>query len=221
MESVSVINTKSYGQGCPIAIALDVLGDRWTLLILRDLAHAPLRFLDLQALNAGLSSNLLTTRLRQLEARGLVTRYRLAAPATAHVYALVPQARDDVLEVLNALGRFGAGLLASVEQQSAPESMLRQLKCTARLLEGKHLGIEGEFALVFDGESYGLSMSANSVAATREPAPDPVATVAAPSATMALLANRGLTLEQAEQRGLTISGDRRAGLALVDGLSLK
>ncbi|MFR9752875.1 winged helix-turn-helix transcriptional regulator [Nocardia sp. 004] len=218
---MSINSTKSYGQGCPIAVALDALGDRWTLLILRDLAHAPLRFLDLQAINPGLSSNLLTMRLRQLESRGLVTRYQLPAPSSANVYALATAARDGVLDVLNALGRFGAGMLETIDRESAPELMMRQLRCTARLLEAKHLEIEGEFGLVFDGERFGLRVSVNSVVATEELSADPVATITTSSATMALLVNGGLTLDEAEQRGMSISGDRQAGLALLDGLHLR
>jgi len=100
----------TYGQGCPIAVALDAIGDRWTLLLLRDLAHAPMRYSDLQAINPRISPNLLSKRLRQLQDAGLVAKRGLPPPAAATVYELRPEARAAVLPVLNALGRFGAYL---------------------------------------------------------------------------------------------------------------
>ena len=64
----------TYSQGCPIAVALDTIGDRWMLLLLRDLAHAPMRYSDLQAINPKMSPNLLSKRLRQLQDAGLVSK---------------------------------------------------------------------------------------------------------------------------------------------------
>jgi DNA-binding HxlR family transcriptional regulator len=97
----------TYSQGCPIAVALDTIGDRWMLLLLRDLAHAPMRYSDLQAINPKISPNLLSKRLRQLQDAGLVSKRVLPPPGAATVYELAPEARAAVLPVLNALGRFG------------------------------------------------------------------------------------------------------------------
>ncbi|MDQ3952973.1 MAG: helix-turn-helix transcriptional regulator, partial [Actinomycetota bacterium] len=75
--------SRSYQQYCPLARALDFVGDRWTLLILRELFFAPKRFTDLQTRLEGIAPNLLSRRLKELEARGLVVRRRLAPPAAA------------------------------------------------------------------------------------------------------------------------------------------
>lgn len=83
---------RSYQQYCPLARALDVVGDRWTMLILRELLFAPKRFTDLETGLDGIAPNLLSRRLKELEGRGLVSRRRLDPPASAMVYEATPQA---------------------------------------------------------------------------------------------------------------------------------
>ncbi|MCB9645090.1 MAG: helix-turn-helix transcriptional regulator [Deltaproteobacteria bacterium] len=99
--------TRSYHQFCGVARALDVVGERWTLLIIRDLLPGPLRFSDLLELEEGIGPNLLTQRLKNLEAHGVLEIRTLPPPGRARVYALTElgmSLRDAVL----ALGRFGA-----------------------------------------------------------------------------------------------------------------
>src|SRR4030095_4119546 len=71
---------KRYGQHCPVAKSLDLVGERWTLLIVRDLLRAPARFQDLRAQLAGIPPKLLADRLRRLERQGPVTRGRKRPP---------------------------------------------------------------------------------------------------------------------------------------------
>lgn len=101
---------KSYQQYCGIAASLDRLGDRWTLLILRELVLGDQRFTDLRNALPGLAPNLLAERLRNLEDDGLVSRHELPAPAARTVYA--PTAYGlRVAPVLRALARFGLPFL--------------------------------------------------------------------------------------------------------------
>src|SRR5688500_11690563 len=102
--------TRRYDQYCPIAVALDTLGDRWTLLILRDLSMGEQRFTDLKATLRGIAPNLLAERLRDLQADGLVEQRELPPPAARSVYAITDAGREAV-PVLRALARFGAGRL--------------------------------------------------------------------------------------------------------------
>jgi DNA-binding HxlR family transcriptional regulator/putative sterol carrier protein len=83
-----------YQQYCALARALDVAGDRWTLLIVRELAPGPRRFTDLVDGLPGISRNLLTERLRTLERDGLIARQDLPAPAARQVYELTDDGRD-------------------------------------------------------------------------------------------------------------------------------
>jgi DNA-binding HxlR family transcriptional regulator len=98
---------RSYEQYCPIAAALDVLGDRWTLLILRELTMGERRFTDLKKALPGIAPNLLAERLRELQAEGLVEQRELPPPAARSVYAVTDAGRE-VIPVLRALARFGA-----------------------------------------------------------------------------------------------------------------
>jgi len=101
---------KSYDQYCGIAAALDVVGDRWTLLVLRELSFGRLRFTDLRTALPGIASNLLAGRLRDLEDAGLVEQQELPAPAARTVYALTADGRR-IGPVLAALAKFGLPLL--------------------------------------------------------------------------------------------------------------
>ena len=102
--------TRRYAQYCPIAVALDVLGDRWTLLILRELTMGERRFTDLKAALPGIAPNLLSERLRDLQDEGLVEQRELPPPAARSVYAATSAGRE-VVPVLRSLARFGAGRL--------------------------------------------------------------------------------------------------------------
>jgi DNA-binding HxlR family transcriptional regulator len=97
---------KSYDQYCPIAEALDVVGERWTLLITRELLAGPQRFTDLRGGLPGIPPNLLSCRLRELEEAGLIARRELPPPAARTVYELTEEGRG-VEPVLRALTRWG------------------------------------------------------------------------------------------------------------------
>jgi DNA-binding HxlR family transcriptional regulator len=98
--------SRSYGDACGIARALDVVGERWALLVVRELLLGPRRFSDLRRALPGASSNLLTDRLRELESRDVVHRRRLPPPAASVVYELTGAGRDLEAIVL-ALGGWG------------------------------------------------------------------------------------------------------------------
>ncbi|HQW75156.1 MAG TPA: helix-turn-helix domain-containing protein [Ornithinibacter sp.] len=116
------VSKKSYDQYCGIAAALDVVGDRWTLLILRELSFGRRRFTDLRTDLPGIASNLLTDRLRDLEQAGLVEQQELPPPAARTVYAL-STAGKRVGPVLRELARFGLPLLTEpVEGQVRPRT---------------------------------------------------------------------------------------------------
>jgi DNA-binding HxlR family transcriptional regulator len=102
---------RSYDQYCAVARALDVLGERWALLIVRELLAGPRRYTDLHADLPGISTDMLATRLRELERDGLLTRRRLPAPAAAVVYELTGRG-TALLPVLAGLAGWGGPLVA-------------------------------------------------------------------------------------------------------------
>ena len=103
-------STRTYGQFCPIARGLDVIGDRWVLLIIRELSQGDQRFTDLRTALGRVAPNLLSERLRDLQAAGLVTTAELPPPAARSVYRLTDEGRR-VVPVLRAVARFGAAYL--------------------------------------------------------------------------------------------------------------
>lgn len=104
---------KSYHQYCSVARALDVVGDRWVLLIVRELlAFGPSRYSDLKRGLPGIASNLLADRLRTMEADGLIERRDAPAPIGTGVYQLAPRGRE-LEDVLRALSRWGTPAMPS------------------------------------------------------------------------------------------------------------
>lgn len=93
--------SKRYDQYCPIAHALDLVGERWALLIVRELLQGPKRYTDLAAHLPGIGTNILAARLKDLEGCGIVTKRRLPPPAASQVYELTP---------------YGAGLKSAIRE---------------------------------------------------------------------------------------------------------
>src|SRR5947199_9657947 len=110
--------TKTYGQMCPLARSLDVLGERWTLLVIRELLLGPKRFKHLLAAFPSIGSNRLSERLRGLEEAGIVRKTMLPAPAAVAVYELTPQG-ERLRDPLVSLGLWGLDL--PVVQRNDPK----------------------------------------------------------------------------------------------------
>ena len=101
---------KPYNEYCPVAHALDVVGERWSLLVVRELQHGPLRYSDLHERLPRCSTNVLADRLKGLEAGGVVQKRRLPPPAASTVYELTEDG-EGLRPVLAALARWGARTL--------------------------------------------------------------------------------------------------------------
>ncbi|MEZ5239990.1 MAG: helix-turn-helix domain-containing protein [Microthrixaceae bacterium] len=115
---------RTYDQACPVAHSMDLLGERWTLLIVRDLMFGPLRFGELREGLPGLSPNLLSTRLADLTSHGLIERFEDPAPGRRHSYRLTPRGRE-LAPVVHSLARFGAGEWPDPATDPPPPRLLR------------------------------------------------------------------------------------------------
>jgi DNA-binding HxlR family transcriptional regulator/putative sterol carrier protein len=104
------VSQKGYGQFCGFARALEVVGDRWAMMIVRDLLVGPKRFSDLHTGLPKIPTNVLTARLKQLEAGGVVERRAMPRPAGGVAYELTARGRE-LDESVVAIGRWGAKLL--------------------------------------------------------------------------------------------------------------
>jgi DNA-binding HxlR family transcriptional regulator len=98
---------RRYDDACGLAHAMELLGERWAMLVLRELAYGPRRFSDLKADLQGISANVLTQRLTELEARGLVRKVKLPPPASVQVYEATAWGLEAV-PLIASLGRWAA-----------------------------------------------------------------------------------------------------------------
>ena len=102
-----MVTGRTYNQRCGIAHALDLVGERWALLVIRELVLGPRRFTDLREGLPGIATNVLSQRLRQLEQSGIVVRRRLPPPAASTVYELTEHGQE-LVPILLQLGRWAA-----------------------------------------------------------------------------------------------------------------
>lgn len=200
---------KRHSQYCPIARALDLVGDRWTLLILRELLFADQRFVDLRKHLLGISSSVLSDRLRVLAAAGLVATRDLPPPAVRAVYIATPKARE-ARPILEAMSQFGTAFLTppapstemrpEIAVHCAVESWFEPMAAT---------GIDEVYRLVVDGTDFVLGSARGTKHDVRDRAPDLV--VIAPSHVI-MAARRGdRPLAHAlASRAATFSGSKRA-----------
>jgi DNA-binding HxlR family transcriptional regulator len=134
---------RQYDDACGLAHALELIGERWAMLVLRELAYGPRRFSELKADLPGISANVLSQRLAELEARSLVRRIRLPPPASVQVY----EATEWGLEatpVIASLGRWAARSL--LHDPTLPMSHVSFMMSLQTLLSPERSrGIEARF----------------------------------------------------------------------------
>jgi len=151
--------SRSYQQHCGLARALDHLGERWTLLIVRELLLGPRRYGDLLATLQGITTNLLAKRLQEMTEMGIVEKQALAPPATGEAYALTPS--GSALEpVIMELGRWGGRFLASPRKDDRRNLGWALISMKRRYLGGAPLIIELQagarrFEVTLGGERLG------------------------------------------------------------------
>ena len=196
---------RSYADPCGVARALDVLGERWALLVVRELMLGPRRFGQLRDGLPGVSPNVLSQRLRELEGDGVLTRTDLEPPASVAVYELTERGR--ALEpLLLELGRWGSVVPRVVGRELSPASMLMALKALfrpdtdARVTYGLHLS----------GEHYRIAIAGGRIDITRGRATDADAYLDTDIGTLRLVTFLGTGVRAAESGGaLTVTGNRR------------
>ncbi|WP_328432289.1 MULTISPECIES: helix-turn-helix domain-containing protein [unclassified Streptomyces] len=205
---------RSYDQYCSAARALDLVGDRWTLLIVRELLAGPRRYTDLHADLPGVSTDVLASRLKDMERDGLTSRRRLPPPGAAYVYELTARGRE-LLPVLQALSRWGEAELGERRATDALRAhwfalpLLRSLEevpDSEGLVEVRLE--EGDFHLhagAADGAVYGDG-----------PAPgEPDARLVLDAGTCSAVSRGELSLTDAVRGGrVTVTGDGRLAKAL-------
>jgi DNA-binding HxlR family transcriptional regulator len=199
---------RTYGDLCGIARALDVVGERWALLVVRELILGPKRFTDLRGGLPHVGPDVLAQRLRELEAAGLLQRRTLAPPAGSRVYELTERGR--ALEpVLLELGRWGT--FAPVPPGDQPLGVDSTVIALRTLFDATAADFEATFEVRLGDQVFRAELAAGELGIARGEAPDAAASIASDPMTLAAVLWQGLSLSEAERSGgLTVTGDRRA-----------
>lgn len=186
---------RSYGQFCALARSLDVVGERWALLIVRELLPGPMRYTALKTSLKGIATNLLAERLRTMEANGIVER-RLEDAGVA--YALTPWGMG-LREPMEALGRWGAPLLVTGRGDDAFQPRWLTLALPA-LLRGATASPPIELGIATDGFLMALRVDEDGPSAFVPDRDPPSIFTAAPDIVVALAAG-AISIEQAVAAG--------------------
>jgi DNA-binding HxlR family transcriptional regulator/putative sterol carrier protein len=200
---------RTYGDRCGVARALDVVGERWALLVVRELLLGPKRFTDLRAGLPNLGPDVLSQRLRDLEASGIVRRDELPPPAGARVYELTDRGRE-LEPVVLALGAWGSRApFPSDDARLGVDSAVLALKT---LFDSAAAGsVDEEIELRLDGERFRARVANGAFEVARGAAENPKAVIDADPGTLARVLWHGRRVTAALRTGdLKIDGDRAA-----------
>jgi DNA-binding HxlR family transcriptional regulator len=201
---------RSYGEACRFAHALDLVGERWALLVVRELLLGPKRFTDLRAGLPHASSNILSERLRDLEQGGVIQRRKLPPPAASTVYELTEWGRE-LEPVVTKLGAWGArSPFPPDSREIGPDSIVLALRS---LFDARAAGdLEATYGLRIGEQDFGAEIADGEVELTRGPPTNAEATIAVPDApTLAAVLTGQLPLDDALGSGAAqLEGGKRA-----------
>ncbi len=199
---------KRYEQYCAVARSLDVLGERWTLLVVRDLLMGPRRYTDLREALPGIATDLLTARLRTLEEAGYVQRRKLPRPAPVTVYELTPSGRRLGYVVLE-LARLGLEHLGlpGADDDIDTDALVLSLRASYKPLAG---GDGASYQLEVEGEPFSVTVGDAGADTARGHAAEPRCTITAGARALAGLLSGATDPDGAISSGeLQLSGPRR------------
>jgi DNA-binding HxlR family transcriptional regulator len=210
--------TRTKLDGCGIAHASDLLGQRWALIVVRELLLGPKRFTDLRAGVPDISPNVLGQRLRELEESGIVRRRKLAPPAATQVYELTEWGRELEPAILS-LGRWASGSPSfPLDAEMGPDSLVLALKSTFD--SGKADELDATFELWIGEIPFNIAVKGGDFEAMRGEVEAPDATIRSDPITIAGVVFGGNRLGKAVEAGtVAIDGSRRAANGLFRALT--
>jgi DNA-binding HxlR family transcriptional regulator len=200
---------RTYCDACAAAHALDLVGERWALLVVRELLLGPKRFTDLRAGLPSVSPNVLAQRLRELERVGVVRRRKLPPPAASRVYELTEWGME-LEPVIISLGRWGARSPSRPRDAGlGVDSLILSLR--TMFDPGAAEGLEAVYELRFGEERFRAVVADGRMEIERGGAEEPDATIETDVGTLAALVYEGGSLDGALRSGeLRIEGEREA-----------
>jgi DNA-binding HxlR family transcriptional regulator len=215
LEKITKLSSRRYDDACGTAHALDLIGERWALLVVRELMMGPRRFGDLRASLPGLSANVLTQRLEGLEAAGVVARRRLPPPASVQVYELTEWGLESE-PILLSLGKWATR--SPRHDPTLPLSPVAlMLSFRAKFETARAAGLEVSIGFRFGQEAFSVGVRDGALITARgEPEHPDVEVTGSPPAIAGLVYGK-VPLEALEQQGaLSVTGERSALMAFAD-----
>ena len=211
-----------YAQYCPVARALELVGERWTLLVARELLLGPRRFADLMSGLPGISTAVLSGRLRQLEHAGLVAKRTLPPPAASTVYELT-DAAGGLATVLAAMAQWGRELLGRPRPDDQVQSVWLVLG-GAVTATASNLPDDSSYELRIDGESgqetFHIRSHGGHLQPAHGPAPNADAVITMDVATLVALTNGDVDVHDRQtERRVVVEGDHDRARQLVEALT--
>ena len=205
---------RSYGEACTVAHALDLVGERWALLVVRDLLLGPKRFTDLERGMPRVNARILTQRLRELEAAGVVQRRWLGTPADATVYELTEWGAD-LEAVIMHLGRWGRrSPLQDADADVGVDAVVLALRFSFDPAAARDLS--ASYALRFEYDQLAVYVANGTLRLVREVPSDPDAVIDTDPHTLAALLTKRLTMPEAlTSHRLIVTGDKPAVARLL------
>jgi DNA-binding HxlR family transcriptional regulator len=206
---------RTYGDGCAIAHGLDLVGERWALLVVRELLLGPKRFTDLMNGLPSASPNVISERLRELERAGVVRRDKLPPPAGSRVYELTEWGRG-LEDIVMALGAW-ASRSPSPPRDAPIGTDSIALALRARFDPQAAEGLRATYELRLGDDRFRVAVSEHELEVARGGADRPDATIDTDPATFAAVLWDGRTLTDAKRAAdMRIEGDQAAVERLVE-----
>jgi DNA-binding HxlR family transcriptional regulator len=207
---------RTYGDGCAVAQALDVVGERWALLVVRELLLGPKRYTDLRRGLPNASPNVLSQRLDELEAAGVIRRRKLPPPAAARVYELTDWGHE-LEDTVMSLGRWGAR--SPTPQNRAPirsaDSVILALR--ARFDPRAAHRLRAAYNLRLGEDRFRIEVADDQLEVARGDADQADATIDTDTDTIAAVLWGGQSLTDAQRSGtMTVEGDKPAVKRFVE-----
>lgn len=206
-DKPSNLSRRRYDDACGTAHALDLVGERWALLVMRELMLGPKRFRDLRADLPGISANVLTQRLEGLEAAGLVVRRRLPPPASAQVYELTEWGYEAE-PIVKALGRWACR--SPAHDPTLPLSGTSLMLSFRTMFDsGRAQGLEARIGFRIGEESFVVAIGDGRLRAGRGDPTGADLILTGPATAIAGFVYGGMPLEVLEAEGaLVVTGYR-------------
>jgi DNA-binding HxlR family transcriptional regulator len=213
------MSERSYHQFCPVSYSLDLIGDRWTLLIVREMLFGPRRYKDLQTGLPGIGTNLLADRLRSLEQHGIIRGRQTPPPFCVSVYELTDYGRE-LRPVIEALATWGMPLLPCPIPEKDFVGVIPTLSSIFKLFNptaanGLHLSV----LLEIEDEIYRLIIADGQLSLAPQQAAPPDLAISSTARALMQLVNGHLTPEQAcRETGFTLERGDKSFLATFASL---